>query len=268
VIKENNDALADEWAGQMPNLSSERSSRQVESIRGSLDALAQARSAAALEQARAAAREGLATGAGSIAGVLGLLSAAAPPAALVLAPAAAVLGALAALAGLLLQVIPREWLATAESVPPRLPLPYMVTGDEGAASAPTHSADSTTSFARSTHAARTAPEPLDSPPLTAVLTLDAPAVPSRTSTMVRSPQLPQTSVVNLLRESPARAPTVGGDDPRGDAVPQVLQLIPDGGSQSPVGYPTPSRTNSSSSTAVVLASIGVGAALWWLSSRR
>jgi hypothetical protein len=195
-VKAHNDAIAREWKAQLPELSSYSDADQVKIIQSSLNALAQARSEAEIERARAAAREGLATGASSVASVLGVISAAAPPAALVLAPAAAVFGALTALAGLFLQVIPREWLATAETSPPPIPLPYMITGDEGVNNRPTHVVSAPPNFKRASLPG-SAPTPLDPEPVFAVTTMTASATPVRTAlTAARlSPSL-TTSTIN------------------------------------------------------------------------
>jgi hypothetical protein len=263
-VKANNDALADEWAGQMPELSSENSARQVESIRASMDALAQVRSEAALERSRAAAREGLATGAGSVAGVLAVISAAAPPAALVLAPAAAVLGAFAALAGLMLQVIPREWLATAEAVPPRLPLPYMITGDEGADDSPSHSVVPAPGSIRRAPPAAPVPTPLDPPPLPAVLTMQATAA-TLDAVATRAPPRMHSSAITALLD-----PGRGAQQPGRSLEPNPVQATPattDGTPRRSTAATTDQPRATSSSSALVVASLGAAAATLWMLSR-
>jgi hypothetical protein len=228
-------------------------------------ALAQARSDAALNQARAQAREGLATGAGSVAGVLGVLSAVAPPAALVLAPTAAVLSAIAALAGLLLQVIPREWLAMAEVLPPRLPLPYMTTGDEGENNAPSHSVPAPPRFTRVARRSVSAPTPLDPQPVSAVFTLEATATPARQSTSVRRSTLLAPSATNvLLAEQSA--------EPARTAAPSITQFVeppdePAPREQTLARSETAARGKSSMSTGLAIASVGAGALLLWVATR-
>ncbi|MFO0561157.1 MAG: hypothetical protein U0269_24280 [Polyangiales bacterium] len=265
-VKAHNDALAIEWAGQMPELSSANSSDQVQRVQASMRALAQARSEAALAQARAAAREGLATGAGSVAGVLGVISAAAPPAALVLAPAAAVLGAVAALAGLMLQVIPREWLATAEVVPPRLPLPYMTTGDEGPSDPPSHAVNRPS---ESRPVARpVAPTPLDAPPVDVVQTMTASPTTARSSTTTLPLQRRSSAITALLpaNASSPHAPSSVEIDrervpPQPQENPRLEQLAPTA--------PTSRRVQSNASrTAVVAVSAGAGLALLWVLSNQ
>ncbi|MFO0562419.1 MAG: hypothetical protein U0269_30665 [Polyangiales bacterium] len=265
LVKQNNDALASEWSGQLPELSSTKSADQVRRTQEVMAALAQARSDAALNQARAQAREGLATGAGSVAGVLGVLSAVAPPAALVLAPTAAVLSAIAALAGLLLQVIPREWLAMAEVLPPRLPLPYMTTGDEGENNAPSHSVPAPPRFTRVARSSVSAPTPLDPPPMSAVLTLEATATPARQSTSVRRSTLlgPSAKNVLLAEQSPEPART---------AAPSITQLVeppdePAPREQTLARSDTAARGKNSMSTGLAIASVGAGALLLWVATR-
>ncbi len=265
TIKDNNDALADEWAELVPGLSSENTSRQVESIKASMEALAQARSEAALNRARAAAREGLATGAGSVVGVLAAISAAAPPAALVLAPAAAVLGAVAAIAGLMLQIIPREWMAIAEAVPPRLPLPFMTTGDEGAEELPSHSVASPPSSIGRDEPPASVPAPLDAPRLSAVLTMEA-AATNRDATTTRAPSRMHSSLISALLEPLARAPLpTRSTDPNGV---QTTRGTPVGSLRQSSDATTESRANSSSAALVVVALGATAATLWMLSRSR
>ncbi len=262
-VRENNAAVAIEWAGQLPELASTISVRQVDSIRESMQALAQARSEAALERARALAREGLATGAGSVVGVLGAISAAAPPAALVLAPAAAVLGVVAALAGLMLQVIPRAWLATAEVVPPRLPLPNMTTGYEGPNDGPSHDVAAPVGFARIRPREGSAPVPLDPPTIDALMTLSASAATARESSAARTPNRIGTSaIIRLLAPSSPTLPPPALDD-------STLATPATTARESTVASRSLAQSPSSptSSVGVVLASLGAAAALAWIASR-
>lgn len=259
-VKANNDELAIEWAGQMPELASTTSARQVESIRESMQAIAQARSEQELARARALAREGLATGAGSIAGVLGVLSAAAPPAALVLAPTAAVLGALAALAGLFLQLIPREWLATAEVTPPRLPLPNMITGYEAADAIPSHNLDAPPSFDRVARRVDSAPPPLESMTATAVVTMNGTAAPPSSMSSLDRRRAPAQSAMAKLLAPRTGVPVAGPDDIRSTS--PALNSEP-----LPWTAPTPARAPSvGARTAVAVAGVGALAALLVLTS--
>lgn len=263
-VKANNDELAIEWAGQMPELSSTNEFARVRQTQQIMAAIAQARSDAALNQARAQAREGLATGAGSVAGVLGVLSAAAPPAALVLAPAAAILGGLAALAGFLLQVIPREWLATAEVVPPRLPLPNMITGDEGSDDEPSHSVPAPKHSTPYSRPSGSTPVPLDAPRADAVLTMTASATtrdPSPTPLTVRRPQ--SSAIEALFRRQ--------SDTPSRASSPDLL--VDRSSPSAPVRTPlestraTATGQSNASRAALAAASLGTTAALLWLLSR-
>ncbi len=262
AIRLSNDALADEWSGQIPELSSMKSTDQVRRLQGVMESLAQARSDAALNQARAQAREGLATGAGSVAGVLGALSAVAPPAALILAPAAAVLSAIAAIAGLLLQLIPREWMATAEVLPPRMPLPYMTTGDEVESDSPSHSVPAPPRFARSVLNSDSAPVPLEPQPVHAVMTLQASTTPSRHSTMVPASMLSNPATKNLLLAGQpvhAAAPSnMHSPEPLHAATPQE---------RSTSRAQNTARRNSSIGTGLVITSLSAGALLFWITSR-
>jgi hypothetical protein len=263
-VRANNDALAIEWAGQMPELSSTSGARQIEQTQQIMHALAQARTDAALNQARAQAREGLATGAGSVAGVLGVLSAAAPPAALVLAPAAAVLSGLAALAGLLLQVIPRDWLAMAEVVPPRLPLPSMITGDEGAEDQPSHFVAPQRDTPRRLQRLPNAPMPLDMAPLTAVQTATASVATSERSTEVRKP----TSVASTSRAALlARSNVSATQSPRARRPELDGESTADFAATS-TNPPAHARRSAASGTAFAVASLGAGAVLMWLLATR
>jgi hypothetical protein len=200
-VRVHNDTLAGEWMGQLPALATTRSQVDVHTIRAIMDRIAQARSERALEQARAQAREALATGAGTAAGVLGTLSAIAPPAAIVLAPAGAVLAAVAALAGLFLQVIPRGWLAMAEVVPPRLPVPNMISGDEGANESPTILVTAPPAFDRARWKHSAPPTLLDPDPVLAVTTMSGTVALPRVSTTLmpsqRTPLAP-TAIATLL----------------------------------------------------------------------
>jgi hypothetical protein len=265
-VRANNDALAVDWAGQLPAIASSNTAREVERLKAAMEALAQARSEAALNQARAAAREGLATGAGTVAGVLGILSAAAPPAALVLAPAAAVLGALAALAGLLLQVIPRDWLATAEFLPPRLPLPYMITGDEAPGSSPAHSVPRPTGAEGPSRRAVSGPAQLDDQPIDAAITMTSSVATEMASTSLRRPPRMQSTTVDALISNSiwGEQPTGSSDRDRGastEAQSVVHEQRPnDGGAIAP-------RSNTSGA-AIAVVSLGASAALMWLLLKR
>jgi hypothetical protein len=265
-VKANNDALAVDWAGQLPTIANSNTAREVERLKASMEALAQARSEAALNHARAAAREGLATGAGTVAGVLGILSAAAPPAALVLAPAAAVLGALAALAGLLLQVIPRDWLATAEVLPPRLPLPYMITGDEGPSSSPTHSVPRPTSAHSASRPAISGPAPLDAPPVDTVFTMMSSVATEAASTSVRRPpRIQSTAVDALLTNSTGGQQPSSASDEEQRASTEPQPALHEQRQNDRAAIEPRAR---SSGAAIAVASLGASAALLWLLSKR
>lgn len=259
-VRAHNDTLAGEWMGQLPELSTTRSAMDVNTVRAIMDRIAQARSERSLEQARAQAREALATGAGTAAGVLGTLSAIAPPAAIVLAPAGAVLAAVAALAGLFLQVIPRQWLAMAEVLPPRLPTPNMISGDEGANEAPTIAVPAPPSFDRSRSKRGTAPSPLDPEPLQLVTTMSATVALPRTSLTIapshRTALGPTTVAVLLERDRSTTTDSVTTSTPSPILASQTNPRALSSPRSSP---PSPGPT-----TTLVAIGLGVGAlALAW-----
>ncbi len=264
-VRAHNDTLADEWAGQVPELFSTATAIGVNRLRQVMNALAQARTERALNQARAQAREGLATGVGSAVGVLGAISAVAPPAALVLAPAAAALSAVAALAGLLLQVIPREWMATAETVPPRLPLASMISGDESQTERPVHQVAAPAGFVRGQSVAEAAPASLDTEQELANTTMHSTlATPTTAAPLpVRRSVVPSSVVDTLLAPvslSTSDGRTTISTDRDSSETTRSVGFTP---SDARAGQPA------TATQGVVLVGLGLGAmlALGWLAQK-
>jgi hypothetical protein len=255
-VRANNDALAAEWDGRVPDIKAGGSIARSVQLSEAMNALAQARSERSLEEARARAREGLASGAGTVVGALGVVSAIAPPAALVLAPAAAVLTVVSALAGLLLQVIPRDWMATAEVVPPRLPVPNMISGDEGSGDVPSTSVPAPPAVERQP-ARSIAPVGLDLEAAQANATLTA------TAALVRSPLAPQSRpVTSATIDSLIAAPRADASVIVGAERPSPTRQAP---SVERAVLATASRTSHAMTIAVLATA---GAIAWWSMHRR